>query len=268
MSVNKRPPAAPLPHGHRRSATARRTQTERRQATRQALLDAALAQLDAGTSFDALSLRSVARAAGIVPTAFYRHFQSMDELGLALVDESFRTLRTMLRDAREGGLPPRHMIRASVAILIDHVRAHPQHFSFITRARASGSGTLRHAIRNEIRLITSELATDLARFPVLREWTSEDLGMLAALLVNTMIATVDAILDVSNQVPPARQPAEIAELARAAEKQLRLPLLAVPQWRSGTGIRRADSAPDPADAAEPQTSTTTGSTIGRRRSRS
>ena len=35
----------------------------------------------------------------VVPTAFYRHFASMDELGLALVEESFRTLRTMLREA-------------------------------------------------------------------------------------------------------------------------------------------------------------------------
>jgi AcrR family transcriptional regulator len=206
--------------------------------------------MDAGTGFDALSLRSVARAAGIVPTAFYRHFESMDELGLALVDESFRTLRTMLRDAREGGLPPRHIIRASVAILIDHVRAHPQHFAFITRARASGSRVLRHAIGNEIRLITSELATDLARFPMLREWSGEDLHMLAALLVNTMIATVDAILDVSTEAAPARRSAQIAELARIAEKQLRLPLLAVPHWRSGTGAP-PPGAPPPAETAAP-----------------
>src|ERR1700726_3875956 len=81
----------------------RRTQAERRQHTRQALLDAALLRMDGGESFDALSLRSVARAAGVVPTAFYRHFASMDELGLALVEESFRTLRAMLRQAREGG---------------------------------------------------------------------------------------------------------------------------------------------------------------------
>ena len=97
-------------HGHapnerRRSGPSqrpRRTQAERRQQTRQALLDAALAQMDAGESFDALSLRSVAREAGVVPTAFYRHFASMDELGLALIDDSFRTLRKMLRSAREG----------------------------------------------------------------------------------------------------------------------------------------------------------------------
>src|SRR5579875_2587087 len=91
MAVNDRA------HGSR----PRRSQAERRQHTRQALLDAALLRLEAGESFDALSLRAVTRAAGIVPAAFYRHFASMDELGLALLEESFRTLRSMLRKARE-----------------------------------------------------------------------------------------------------------------------------------------------------------------------
>jgi AcrR family transcriptional regulator len=210
-----------------------RTQAERRQQTRQALIDAALLRMDGGASFDSLSLRQVARSAGVVPTAFYRHFSSMDELGLALVDESFRALRSMLRDAREGGLPPEHVIRRSVEILVGHVRQHRQHFLFVARARSTGNGVLRHAIRNEIRLFTSELATDLARFPVLREWTTEDLQMLASLLVNAMIATVEAIIDVPVAAPDAE-----AAIARVAEKQLRLTMLAVPQWRSGRRANR------------------------------
>ena len=219
MTVNSRPPSGRAP---------RRTQEERRRHTRQALMDAALLRMDAGESFDSLSLRQVTKAAGVVPTAFYRHFATMDELGLALVDESFRTLRAMLRDAREGGFPPEHVIRRSVEILVDHVREHRQHFVFVARVRSTGNGVLRHAIRNEIRLFTSELATDLARFPVLREWTTEDLQMLASLLVNAMIATVEAIIDVPVAAPDAE-----AAIARVAEKQLRLTMLAVPRWRSG-----------------------------------
>jgi AcrR family transcriptional regulator len=223
MTVNKRPPR----RGHRPSPPrAHRTQAERRRHTRQALLEAALEQMDAGHSFDSLSLRRVTRAAGVVPGAFYRHFASMDELGLALVEESFRTLRAMLREARED-LAPEHMIHRSVEILVDHVRAHRRHFAFVARARSTGNAVLRHAIRNEIRLFTSELATDLARFPVLREWTIDDLQMLAGLLVNTMIATVEAIIDVPVAAPDAE-----AEIARVAERQLRLTLLAVPHWRS------------------------------------
>src|SRR5438270_6840226 len=112
--VNSR---SPMPDESKTSPRpVRRTQAQRRQHTRQALLDAALLQMEAGESFDALSLRSVTRAAGVVPTAFYRHFASMDELGLALVEESFRTLRGMLRQAREAGLPFQEVIAQSLEI--------------------------------------------------------------------------------------------------------------------------------------------------------
>jgi AcrR family transcriptional regulator len=228
MAVNTRT------HARRRSRhqPQPRTQAERRAHTRQALLDAALDQMEAGATFDTLSLRSVARAAGVVPAAFYRHFASMDELGLALMDESFRTLRAGLREARANGLPPEHVIRRSVELLVDQVLEHRRHFAFIAYARTTGNGVLRHAVSNEIRLLTSELATDLARFPQLRGWTTEDLQMLSGLLVNTMIINVQEILDLplSGGSPSA---VALAEIVRVAEKQLRLPMLAIPHWRSG-----------------------------------
>lgn len=229
MAVNRRTHGGSSRSRSRSSSRERthRTQAERRQQTRQALLDAALEQIEDGESFDSLSLRRVARAAGVVPAAFYRHFASMDELGLTLVEESFRTLRAMLREAREGGIEPRDIIRQSVAILVEHVRAHRQHFVFVVRVGYTGNVVLRHAIRNEVRLLTSELATDLARFPILREWSTADLQMLAGLLVNTMIATVGAMLDAPVAAPEAE-----AEIAKVAEKQLRLTMLAVPHWRS------------------------------------
>ncbi len=66
----------------------RQAQKER---TREAILAAAL-ELSQTVGFAQLSLRQVSRQAGVVPTAFYRHFESMDELGLALVEQSFATL--------------------------------------------------------------------------------------------------------------------------------------------------------------------------------
>jgi AcrR family transcriptional regulator len=209
----------------RRSRPAERQQGRRN--TRRALLDAALLRIEAGESFDSLSLRSVARAAGVVPNAFYRHFASMDELGLALVEESFRALRAMLREAREG-LPPEHVIRRSVEILTDHVREHRRHFVFVVRVGSTGNAVLGHAIRAEIRLFSSELATDLARFPPLREWTTEDLHTLAGLLVNTMIAIVGAMVDAPVAAPEAQ-----VDISRIAEKQLRMVMLGAGQWRSG-----------------------------------
>ena len=50
-------------------------------------MDAAAAELASGRSFDTLSLREVAKLAGIAPTSFYRHFHDMEGLGLALIEE-------------------------------------------------------------------------------------------------------------------------------------------------------------------------------------
>jgi hypothetical protein len=121
-----------------------------------------------------------------------------------------------------------------VEVLVEQVLANRQHFALIARARTSGNGVLRHAVNNEIRLVTSELATDLARFPVLREWSTDDLNMLAGLMVNTMILHVAEILDlpVDNGGRPSSE--AIAEIARIAEKQLRLPMLGAPHWRSAS----------------------------------
>jgi AcrR family transcriptional regulator len=190
--------------------------------------------MDGGFGFDSLSLRRVTRVAGVVPAAFYRHFASMDELGLALVEESMLTLRSMLRDARADGPDPEHLIVRSVSILVSHVREHPRHFAFMAHARASGNGVLRHAIRAETKLFASELATDIARFPILREWTTADLQMLAALFVETMIATIDAILEASSwgAGADALSAENESRIAKLAEKQLRLIALAIPRWRS------------------------------------
>src|SRR3546814_449357 len=87
---------------------------ERKERTRRAILDAALDQLS-HTSFDSISLRQLAKAVGIVPTGFYRHFATLDELGLALVEESFGTLRDLIREVRlDNDLVPDTLIDRSV----------------------------------------------------------------------------------------------------------------------------------------------------------
>lgn len=69
--------------------------------TRRSLVEAAFSQLSAERSFASLSLREVAREAGIAPTSFYRHFRDVDELGLTMVDESGLMLRQLMRQARQ-----------------------------------------------------------------------------------------------------------------------------------------------------------------------
>lgn len=210
----------------RRSRDDHAPRAEQKQLTRQALLDAAL-RLLADHSFDSLSLREVTREVGIVPTAFYRHFESMEELGLVLVDESFRTMRRMVRAAREGAVPQANLIRRSVETFVHYVQAHRSYFRFILRERFGGVASIRGAIRNEIRLFVSELATDLARFPDGDRWSTDDLRMVAGLLVNIGVAATEQILELSS-----RDPEGDAEVMRSTEKQMRYIVLAAPHWRS------------------------------------
>jgi AcrR family transcriptional regulator len=170
--VNSRTPSS-RPHrsGHGRNRDSP-SREERKEATRRAIVAAALKLLGDG-SFSRLSLREVTREAGIVPAAFYRHFESMEALGLVLIDESFRTLRDMLRGARTGKLDPNRVIESSVEIVIASVTERREHWRFIVRERSSGVTVLRYAIRTELRLLTSELATDLARFPGLNVWSTK-----------------------------------------------------------------------------------------------
>lgn len=208
------------------TVTAQVSRQERKERTRQALLDAAL-RLLADRGFASLSLREVAKEAGIVPTAFYRHFASMDDLGVALVGESMRTLRGTLRAARGESTSYSGIIQASVATLHHHVRANIEHFRFVVRQRYGGDGPVRDAVAAELRMFSSELAVDLARFDNLRAWSAEDLHMMAELIVTAMLGTVLELLETN----PADTEAD-ARIARLAEKRLRLIVLGVPAWRS------------------------------------
>ncbi len=199
---------------------------ERKERTRQELMQAALALLE-DQSFSSVSLREVTREAGVVPTAFYRHFESMEELGLALIDESFRTLREVIREVRAESAKFEHVIRDSVDMLISHVHEHRLQFQFIARERFSGVAVLRHAIRAEIRLFASELATDLVRVPEMSRWSAEDLRVMAGLIVNAMISIIEDILDTPTSSSMGNE-----EIRRTAQKRMRMIVLAAGQWRS------------------------------------
>jgi AcrR family transcriptional regulator len=199
------------------------TRGERKEQTRRALLDAALELSDQQT-LAAVSLRQVARAVGIVPTAFYRHFDSLDDLGLALVEESFASLRAMMRAVRRDDPAFDQIIDRSLGVLVEHVHAQRGQFAFIARERAAGPPVVREEIRHQIELFERELATDLARIPGTTSWSPEDLQVLANLIVTSVVATAE-------QVIHARPDAEDRIVARA-RTQLRMVLVGALNWQS------------------------------------
>jgi AcrR family transcriptional regulator len=198
------------------------TRGEKKERTRRAILDAALS-LSEQTGLVGLSLRQVAREVGIVPTAFYRHFASIDELCLALVEESFTSLRAMMRDVRRGNPRLEEIVDRSVQVLDEHVRDQRAHFTFIARERSGGSTVVRNAVRHEFALFERELATDLARLPM-DHWSAEDLHVLSHLIVVAMVATAEEILE-----SPDRDAAAIRHRART---QLLVVIVGAVNWRS------------------------------------
>lgn len=202
------------------------TRVERKERTRRAILDAAL-RLCEDSSLVALSLRAVAKEVGVVPTAFYRHFGSIEDLGLALVDESFVSLRAVLRDVRSSDPSFEEIIDTSVESLLEHVDRHRSHFLFICRERFAGPPAVRTAIRHEIDLAELELVVDLQRLVTAtpaEPWSREDWKALANLFVRAMVSTVEAVLDAGDD-PRARK-----ELAERTRTQLWLVLVGALNW--------------------------------------
>ncbi len=199
------------------------TRSERKEATRQAILDAAL-RLSEETGLAGLSLRAVAKEVGIVPTAFYRHFASIEEVGLALATQAFASLRHLLRDLRRD-MNLQRVIDDSVEILMRHVAEHRAHFLFIGRERIGGLASVRSTIRHEIGLFERELAMDVARLPEVAHWSSEDLQALANLIVKLMVETATDVINTSSN-----QPEQLKAIQWTAERQLRMTVVGAANW--------------------------------------
>ncbi|MGW1901076.1 TetR family transcriptional regulator [Streptomyces hirsutus] len=164
------------------------TRQAQKQRTRRALLDAALELLEE-QSLGSLGLREVTRAVGIAPTAFYRHFRSVEDLGVALVGEALESLHPLIGTAVSATGDAEERIARAVESIAGHVDRYPAHMRFIVRERHGGVQAVREAIRDQLARFTEEVAKTLAEDPVSAGWSADDLLMLAQLYVDQMIAT-------------------------------------------------------------------------------
>ncbi|MGW7199433.1 TetR family transcriptional regulator [Streptomyces chryseus] len=195
-----------------------------KQRTRQALMEAALVLLE-HQSLSSLGLREVTRAAGVAPTAFYRHFRDTADLGVALVEEALGGLHGVLRAtlAETGDSAVR--IDGAVGLIARHVRAYPAHVRFVTRERHGGVERVRAAIGGQLGLFAEEVAAWLATQPDCARWTEDDVRMLAHVHVDHMVMTASAFLEAG---PYGEERVEAA--ASLARRQLRLIGLGRRHW--------------------------------------
>ncbi|MEW2119631.1 TetR family transcriptional regulator [Streptomyces sp. NPDC005474] len=195
-----------------------------KQKTRQALLDAALGLLE-DQSLSSLGLREVTRAVGVAPTAFYRHFRSTADLGIALVEEALGSLHPMIGTTVSGAGDSEDRIVRAVGLIARHVQAQPAHVRFIARERHGGVQPVREAIRDQLARFAEEVRDALAEQPESEGWSGEDLLMLAGLYVDQMLMTASQFLETLDAPAAQRE-----QVTRLATRRMRLIALGRRHW--------------------------------------
>lgn len=147
------------------------------------LMEAALRLTARSRSLSAVGLRELAREAGLNPNTFYRHFKSIDELGLAIIEEMARQIRQPLRDLRRqaaAAVMPEAGTHASweenpalalqrgmmvtqqtVRLFLDYTLEHPNAFIMGVRELHGASPVLRTALRQMMKDFAADMAADI-----------------------------------------------------------------------------------------------------------
>ncbi|MER6182861.1 MULTISPECIES: TetR family transcriptional regulator [unclassified Streptomyces] len=195
-----------------------------KQKTRQALLDAALGLLEE-QSLSSLGLREVTRAIGVAPTAFYRHFRSTADLGVALVEEALGSLHPLIRTTVTSADNAEERIVRAVELIAHHVATHPAHVRFIARERHGGVQPVREAIRGQLARFAQEVKDELAKDVESEGWSDDDLLMLANLYVDQMLITASLFLEALEGSEQERE-----RVRQVATSQMRLISIGRDHW--------------------------------------
>ncbi|KGH50736.1 TetR family transcriptional regulator [Acinetobacter idrijaensis] len=131
--------------------------------TKEELFQAALNLIGPQKSIASLSLREVAREAGIAPNSFYRHFKDIDELAIELIDRAGIVLRQILHEARLKASRQSSIIRSSVEVFIAQLDADEGNLSLLLREGYTGSKSYKQAVERQLNYFQQELQDDLIR---------------------------------------------------------------------------------------------------------
>jgi AcrR family transcriptional regulator len=98
---------------------------------RERLLEAAEVLLVEAGHPDAVSVRSIAAAAGCTPPSIYLHFADKDELLMAACERRFAELDRFAQDAAEGSDEPLESLRLRGRAYIRFGLDHPEHYRLL-----------------------------------------------------------------------------------------------------------------------------------------
>jgi AcrR family transcriptional regulator len=195
--------------------------------TREALLEAALAIAGPDRGLSSLTLREVAREAGIAPNSFYRHFHDTNELAVALIEQAGDSLRRIIREARVRAVSERSVVRTSLQAFMEPIAENDQLLKLFLREGSVGSPELRTAVERQLVFFEDELESDLRRFAELRNHRLEEPHLAARAATRIVFAMATRSLDFA--------PSERAKLVDETIVMLRMVLLGARAFRSQHG---------------------------------
>ena len=194
------------------------TREEKKAQTRNKLMDSVLAIIGVGANFASISLREVAKTAGVVPTSFYRHFGDMEELGLSIVDELGLKLRRLMRGSFSAAESDEEMIRQCVETYFDYVLDNTNVFQFVNQSRTGGTPSLQDAIRDEMKFVTDRISTELRQ--IVPDMKTSNRDTVASLIVSGLMESTTQLLAI-----PEENTAQQDELREQTINQMRIVLL-------------------------------------------
>lgn len=206
---------------------------ERKQQSRQALLTAALGLSTSGRSFSNLSLRELSREVGLVPTAFYRHFQDLNALGIELVDQVALNIKTVLYQLGQGYLAePQDNTRQSIERFFNAVSHDPLPWKFMISERWGGSSVIRQAIAREVDFLIADLGNALTKMASMKHIQQEqDLKVLATILINISLTWAMSWINLQDQYQDDELERQQQIFIEQALTQLRLMFRGILNWQ-------------------------------------
>jgi AcrR family transcriptional regulator len=161
---------------------------------RAALLEAALAVISE-IGPQGLSIREVARRAGVSHAAPYRHFADRDELILAVVEQGFELMQqTMLAEKAAAPDDPLNQFAASGLAYVNFALAHPAYYRVMFSGdllSSTGHLSLRHTSREALQEMVANIA-ECQRLGVVR---SGDPVVQALAILSTIHGFVSLVND-------------------------------------------------------------------------
>ena len=173
------------------------------------LIAAALKLVGPHRSVSTLSLREVAREAGIAPNSFYRHFHDMDELAVALIDLAGRSLRKIIGEARQRATVERSVVTASVEVFMEQLDADEKFMHVLLREGTVGSDAFKQAVERELCFFEEELREDLIRLSESNGTRIYEPALVAKAITRLVFAMGATIMD----LPREKHPEVMAQIA-------------------------------------------------------